>query len=45
MAFKTVRAKQASMRILVIEDDQQAAGFLIKGLREEGHIVDHAARW
>lgn len=31
------------MRILVIEDDQQAAGFLIKGLREEGHIVDHAA--
>ncbi len=36
--------KQISlMRILVIEDDEQAAGYLIKGLREEGHIVDHAA--
>ena len=33
----------ALMRILVIEDDQQAAGYLVKGLREEGHIVDHAA--
>ncbi len=30
------------MRILVIEDDNQAAGFLVKGLREAGHAVDHA---
>ncbi len=42
VAFKTFKLN-SSMRILVIEDDQQAAGFLIKGLREEGHIVDHAA--
>ncbi len=42
LASKTFKLN-GSMRILVIEDDQQAAGFLIKGLREEGHIVDHAA--
>lgn len=35
--------QQAHMRVLVIEDDQQAAGYLVKGLREEGHVVDHAA--
>ena len=31
------------MRVLIIEDDQTAAGFLIKGLKEAGHVVDHAA--
>ena len=31
------------MRILVIEDDREAAGFLIKGLTESGHVADHAA--
>jgi len=30
------------MRILVIEDDQDAAAFLVKGLSESGHVVDHA---
>ena len=30
------------MRILVIEDDPQAAGYLVRGLRESGHIVDAA---
>jgi two-component system OmpR family response regulator len=30
------------MRILVIEDDADAATFLVKGLREAGHAVDHA---
>ncbi|MEE2690729.1 MAG: response regulator transcription factor [Pseudomonadota bacterium] len=30
------------MRILVIEDDAEAAAFLSKGLREAGHAVDHA---
>ena len=29
------------MRILVIEDDASAAAFLVKGLREAGHAVDH----
>ncbi len=30
------------MRILVIEDDREAANYLIKGLRESGHVADHA---
>lgn len=30
------------MRVLVVEDDTQTAAFLDKGLREEGHAVDHA---
>ena len=31
------------MRILVIEDDPEAAAYLVKGLNESGHVVDHAA--
>ena len=31
---------EMSMRILVIEDDRDAASWLIKGLKESGHIVD-----
>lgn len=31
------------MRILVIEDDRDAASWLIKGLTESGHVTDHAA--
>ena len=31
------------MRILVIEDDEAAAGYLVKGLGESGYVVDHAA--
>ena len=31
------------MKILVVEDDAEAASYLIKGLRESGHVVDHAA--
>ncbi len=30
------------MHILVIEDDIEAAGWLVKGLREAGHVTDHA---
>ena len=30
------------MRILVIEDDANVAGFVAKGLREAGHVVDVA---
>ena len=37
------RAPQPSMRILVIEDDREAANWLIKGLSESGHVADHAA--
>ena len=32
-----------SLHILVIEDDEDVAQFLIKGLRETGFTVDHAA--
>jgi two-component system OmpR family response regulator len=30
------------MRVLVTEDDRQAAAFLVKGLGESGFVVDHA---
>ena len=30
------------MRILLIEDDVEAAAFAAKGLRDAGHVVDHA---
>lgn len=30
------------MRVLLIEDDPHTAGFIAKGLREDGHTVDHA---
>ena len=30
------------MRTLLIEDDVTAATFLVKGLNESGHVVDHA---
>ena len=32
-----------AMRILIIEDDLEAAGWLEKGLAESGHITDHAS--
>ncbi len=31
------------MRILLVEDDLEAATYLVKGLTESGHIVEHAA--
>lgn len=31
------------MHILIVEDDKVAAEFLVKGLSELGHVVDHAA--
>ncbi|MCB1488825.1 MAG: response regulator transcription factor [Bauldia sp.] len=31
------------MRILVIEDDREAAAYLCKALREAGHVADHGA--
>src|SRR5208283_671878 len=30
------------MRILVVEDDKDVAGFVVRGLREAGHVVEHA---
>lgn len=37
------KGTESSMRILVIEDDREAASWLVKGLRESGHVVDLAA--
>lgn len=37
------RRYDKAMHILVIEDDQEAARYMIKGLKESGHVVDHAA--
>ncbi|BCW89911.1 Transcriptional activator protein CopR [Alphaproteobacteria bacterium SO-S41] len=31
-----------SMRLLIVEDDRDAAAYLMKGLKESGHVVDHA---
>jgi two-component system, OmpR family, response regulator len=36
------RRTELPMRILVIEDDRDAATWLVKGLRESGHVVDLA---
>ena len=30
------------MRILVVEDDKDVGGFIVKGLKEAGHVVEHA---
>lgn len=30
------------MRLLIVEDDERAARYLVRGLSESGHIVDHA---
>lgn len=31
------------MRILIIEDDQSVADYIVKGMKESGHSIDHAA--
>jgi len=31
------------MRVLIVEDDQEAASYMVKGLKESGYVVDHVA--
>lgn len=31
------------MRLLLVEDDRETADYIIRGFREAGHVVDHAA--
>lgn len=31
------------MRLLIVEDDTEAAAYLVKAFREAGHVADHAA--
>ena len=33
----------ADMRILIVEDDRDAASYLVKAFKEAGHVADHAA--
>jgi two-component system, OmpR family, response regulator len=33
----------SDMRVLIIEDDSEAAAYLVKAFREVGHVADHAA--
>lgn len=42
-AFFCILDYEESMRILVIEDDLEAAKYLVKALVESGHVVDHAS--
>src|SRR5262249_51809684 len=32
-----------AMRLLIVEDDRDAADYLVKAFREVGHVADHAA--
>lgn len=42
--FAEPNAKVArTMRLLIIEDDRDAADYLVKAFREAGHVADHAA--
>lgn len=36
-------AEISTVRILVVEDDAKIASFVVKGLKQEGYAVDHAA--
>ena len=38
-----IGATSSPMRILLIEDDNEAASYLVKALREAGHVADRAA--
>ena len=40
---RALSAYAESMQLLLIEDDLQAAEYLVKGLRENGYAVDHSA--
>src|SRR5271166_1743727 len=37
------RDRRFTMRLLIIEDDRDAADYLAKAFREVGHVADHAA--
>ena len=41
--FAATRVQQTSMRLLIIEDDRDAADYLVKAFREVGHVADWSA--
>jgi len=40
--FQKDAGMMTTMKLLIVEDNERVAQFLIKGLRESGHDVDHA---
>ena len=40
---QNVTESETKMRILIVEDDRDAASYLVKAFSEAGHIADHAA--
>jgi two-component system, OmpR family, response regulator len=42
-SFQPRQIQEATMRVLVIEDDRETAQFLLKALKESGHTADAAA--
>jgi two-component system OmpR family response regulator len=35
--------KEVGMRLLLVEDDLEAAAYMVKGLKESGYVADHVA--
>ncbi len=42
VSIADVGGEKDRMRILVIEDDKEAAAYLLKAFKEAGHVADHA---
>ena len=40
--MRDIRLSQNAMKILLIEDDAEIADYMVRGLRERGHLVDQA---
>src|SRR5580765_8066893 len=40
---RNVTGSETKMRILIVEDDRDAAAYLVKAFSEAGHVADHAA--
>ena len=41
--FAATRVQHTPMRLLIIEDDRDAAEYLVKAFREVGHVADWSA--
>jgi two-component system OmpR family response regulator len=42
LADQPPQVQRATMRLLIIEDDRDAADYLVKAFREVGHVADRA---
>ena len=41
--FRTKFSEKGGMKLSLIEDDELIADFILRGLKEHGHVADHAA--